>query len=169
MRPRRPVMLRRFPFGRPPDGSDPVIPPEAAAAYPALADDIRLLDEVVGPDFHRADRAALLHQYRYRRQQILILLGSTLLTGLGGLQAVVPGQTWPGLLLLLLGSAVTWLSTTAGELKPLNDYLSERTKAERFRAMYFRFLSRPSRYSVAAPETVLRRAVLSVRNGEEPR
>jgi hypothetical protein len=169
VRPHRPVMLKRFPFGRPPDRSDPVIPTEAAGAYPALADDIRLLDEVVGPDFHRADRAALLHQYRYRRQQVLILLGSTLLAGLGGLQAVVPGQSWPNLLLFFLGSAVTWLSKTAGELKPLDDFFTERMKAERFRAMYFRFLSRTGRYAVAAPETVLRRAVLSVRNGEEPK
>jgi hypothetical protein len=82
---------------------------------------------------------------------------------LGGLRAVVPGQSWPSLLLFLLGSAVTWLSKTAGELKPLADFFTERMKGERFRAMYFRFLSRTSRYAVAAPETVLRRAVLSVR------
>jgi hypothetical protein len=168
MRWKRPVMFRRLNLRRPPDRSAPVIPQEAVDEFPALAEDARLLDQVVGPEFHDADRAALLHQHRYRRQQVLILLGSTLLTGLGGLQAVVPGQQWPGLLLFLLGLAVTWLSTIAGELKPLDDYLTARTKAERLRAMYFRYLSRTGRYAVADPESVLRRAVLSVREGEEP-
>ena len=166
---RRPVMLRRLRLGRAPTRSDPVVPLALAETYPTLAADIEVLDEVVGPEFHRADRAALRYQHQYRRQQVLVLAGSTLLTGLGGLQAVVPGRSWPGLLLLLLGLGVTWLSTTAGELKTLDAFLDERTKAERLRAMYFRFLSRTGRYAVPDPQAVLRRAVLSVGNGEEPR
>jgi hypothetical protein len=167
-RPKRPAMLRRLRLGRAPHRSDPLIPEKFRKAYPALAADLRLLDEVVGPEFHKADRAALLHQHRYRRQQVLILIGSALLTGLGGLQAVVPGQRWPGLLLFVLGWAVAWISKTAGELTPLDDFLTERTKAERFRSMYFRYLSRTGRYDVPDPETVLRRAAHSVTRGEEP-
>ena len=169
MRLRRPLMLRRLALGRPPTSSEPVLPPGAAEAHPALGDDIRLLDEVVGPEFRRADSAALLHQHRYRRQQVLIILGSTLVTGLGGLQAVVSDRTWPGIVLLVLGAGVTWLSTAAGELKYLDEFRTERMKAERMRSMYFRFLSRTGRYAVPDPEGVLRRAVLAVKRGEEPK
>ena len=161
-------MLRRLRLGRAPTRSDPVVPPELAQRYPVLADDIRVLHEVVTPEFHRADSAALRHQHRYRRQQVLLLLGSTLLAGLGGLQAVFPGGPWPGVVLLLLGLVVTWLGKAAGELTALDDFLDERTKAERLRAMYFRFLSRTGVYAVSERETVLRRAVLLVNDGKEP-
>ena len=164
----RPVLFRRVRFGRAPTRSAPVLPPAAAETYPALADDIRTLAEVVGPEFHEADRAALLHQHRYRRQQILILVGSTLVTGLGGLQAAVPTSSVPGIALAVLGLAVTWLSRTAGELNERDAFLEERTKAERLRATHFRFLSRTGPYDVPDPRAVLERAVSAVVNGEEP-
>lgn len=165
----RPALIRRLRLGRPPTESEPVVPPETAKDYPALEDDIETLDRVVGPAYREADLAALLHQHRYRRQQVLILLGSTLVTGLGGLQALLPGRAWPGVLLLVLGAAVTWFSKTAGELKELDEFLDERTKAERLRAMYFRFLSRTGRFDVPDPLAALERAVVAVRKGEEPR
>src|SRR5689334_11438870 len=127
----RPAMFRGLRFTRARIRSEPVVPVELADAYPALADDIRVLDEVVGESFRRADCAAMVNQHRYRRQHVLILLGSTLLTGFGGLQAVAPHQKWPGLLLFLVGLAVTWLSRTAGELGTLDVLLDERMKAER--------------------------------------
>ena len=66
------------------------MPERAVTDYPALVDDIGVLDQVVGPAFAESERAALRHQNRYRRQQVIILLGSAVLTGLGGLQAVFP-------------------------------------------------------------------------------
>ena len=42
-----------------------------------------------------SDRAALMHQNRYRRQQVLVVIGSAVIGGLGGLQAVFPDQRWP--------------------------------------------------------------------------
>lgn len=166
---KRPALLERFPRWRPRTESKPVIPLERARDYPSLADDVAVLDRVVGPAFAESDRAALVAQHRYRRQQVIILLGSALVSGLGGLQAVFPDQRWPGIALSLLGAVVAAVSLTANELKTLDGFLTERMKAERFRAMYFRYLSRTTRYRNADRESVLKRAVLSVKKGEEPK
>jgi hypothetical protein len=145
-----------------------VVEPEQARRYPALAGDITVLHEVVGPAFSASERAALLAQNRYRRQQVVILLGSALLTGLGGLQAIFPDQVWLSLVLAVLAVVLTGVSRAAGELKTLECFLGERVKAERLRAMYFRYLSRTGRYRTEDRVAVLRRAVLAVERGEEP-
>ena len=144
------------------------MPLDKAQDYPALADDIATLDRLVGPAFAASDREALLHQNRYRRQQVVILLGSAVLTGLGGLQAVYPDTTWPGLSLALLGALLAVLSNAVNELNALERFMTERVKAERLRSTYFRFLSRTGRYAGDDRVSVLRRAVLSIRAGEEP-
>ncbi|MGH3565945.1 MAG: DUF4231 domain-containing protein [Pseudonocardia sp.] len=165
---KRPALLVRFPSLRVPSTSWPVIPPDEVAAYPSLAEDIATLDAVVGASFDESDRAALVQQNRYRRQQLVILLGSAVLSGLGGLQAVFPEQRWPGLLLVVLGCTLAVISRAAGELNTLSEFLTERVKAERLRAVYFRFLSRTGRYAGPDRVTVLRRAVVSIKAGEEP-
>jgi Protein of unknown function (DUF4231) len=166
----RPAILMRFPrlrlrLRRAPS---PVIPPDQARRYPTLAADIRVLDEEVGPSFAASERAALVAQNRYRRQQVIILLGSALLAGLGGLQAVFPAQRWLGLVLVVLGILLAGVSQAAGELKTLDRFLTERIKAERLRATYFRYLSRTGRYRGDDRVSVLRRAVIAVESGEEP-
>ena len=165
---RRPAMLVRFPSWRAPRRSWPPIHPEAVTDYPELADDISTVDQVVTPAFREADLAALRHQNRYRRQQVVIIVGSALLTGLGGLQAVFPGEKWPGLLLALLGALLAVLSNAVNELSALENFMTERVKAERLRSACFRFLSATGRYAGADRVSVLRRAVLSIRAGEEP-
>lgn len=165
---RWPALLRRFPSWRAPRASGPPITPERAENYPALVDDIAVLDRVVGPVFVESDREALRHQNRYRRQQVIILLGAALLTGLGGLQAVFPNHAWPGLLLALLGAGLAVVSNTVNELNALEHFMSERVKAERLRSTYFRFLSRTGPYAGDDRVSVLRRAVLSIKSGEEP-
>jgi Protein of unknown function (DUF4231) len=165
---RRPALLVRFPSLRTPRTSSPVVAPGTTADHPELADDITTVDRVVGPAFQEADLAALRHQNRYRRQQVVIIFGSALLTGFGGLQAVFPEQRWPGLVLGLLGALLAVLSTAVNELNALERFMSERVKAERLRSAYFRFLSRTGRYAGADRESVLRRVVNSIRSGEEP-
>jgi hypothetical protein len=168
-RSRRPALFIRFPSWWAPRPSWLPISPDKAQDYPALADDIATLDRVVGPVFAESDREALLHQNRYRRQQVVILLGSAVLTGLGGLQAVYPDTKWPGLLLGLLGAVLAVLSNAVNELNALDRFMTERVKAERLRSTYFRYLSRTGRYAGDDRTSVLRRAVLSIRAGEEPR
>ena len=165
---RRPALFVRFPSLRAPRTSWPAITPKTAADYPELADDITTVDQEVGPDFRKADLAALGHQNRYRRQQVVLILGSALLTGFGGLQAVFPEQRWPGLVLGLLGALLAVLSTAVNELNALEGFMSERVKAERLRSACFRYLSRTGRYAGPDRVSVLRRVVNSIRSGEEP-
>jgi hypothetical protein len=127
-----------------------------------------VLERVVGPAFAESDRAALVEQNRYRRQQVVLAMGGVLLTGLGGLQAVLHDERWPGLLLVVLGLALAAVGRTAGELGTFERFLDERVKAERLRAMHFRYLSRTGRYATPDRTVVLERAVLAVKNGEEP-
>jgi len=165
---KRPPLLARFPSLRSRAVSHPVVPDDAAQRYPALADDLAVVRAVVAGPFAESDRAALVHQNRYRRQQVLIVLGSAALTGLGGLQAVLPDQRWPGVLLAVLGLAVAALGRGADELGTFEAFLTERVKAERLRAAHFRYLSRTGRYAGADREAVLRRSVRAVKAGEEP-
>lgn len=164
---RRPALLVRFPTLRP-IRSYPVIDRKAATDYPELAEDIAVAEEVVGPAFAESDRAALREQNRYRRQQVVIILGTALLSGLGGLQAVFPEQRWPGILLVLLGLVLTFVGRAAGELGTFDGFLNERVKAERLRSAYFRYLSRTGRYRKADRASQLRRAVVAIKKGEEP-
>jgi hypothetical protein len=162
-------LFARWPSLRTPRASPPVIPAEARAAYPALAGDFEVLDEVLSPAFHSSDLAALRYQNRYRRQQVTILLGSVIASGLGGTQALLPGERWPGLVLVALGIALAASSRATSELGTQSAYLGERAKAERLRAVYFRFLSRTGRYAGADRNLALRRAVVAIQAGREPR
>lgn len=164
----RPQMLVRFPRLRAPAVSWPVIPDDKRESYPSLAPDFQILDQEVKPAFVEADLAALRHQNRYRRQQVIILLGSAALTGLGGLQVLFTDQRWPGLLLAVLGVLLAATGRATRELDDLKRYLDERVKAERLRALHFLFLARTGRYAEPDREATLRRAVVAIRSGKEP-
>ncbi|MEJ2885145.1 DUF4231 domain-containing protein [Actinomycetospora aeridis] len=164
----RPALFQRFPSLRAPTESYPVLPDDAAARFPALGDEIATLERIVGPEFARSDLEALRQQHRYRALQIGLILGATALAALGGLQAALADQRWPGIALTLLGLVLATVGQMAGELQTFQRFLEERIKAERFRAMYFRYLSRTGRYAGQDHEIVLRRAVLAVKAGEEP-
>jgi len=160
-------LLTRFPKLRAPAASPPVIPPDNRAAYPALAEDFAVIDGIVAPAFMEYDTAALRDQNRYRRQQVIIVFGSALATVLGGLQAVFPGQRWPGLLLALFGVALAMSSRWSKERSSLADYLGARVRAERLRALQFRYLSATGRYAGANRVDALRRAVVAIQAGKE--
>lgn len=164
----RPAILRRFPSWRAPRQSWPVIPAERRSDYPSLADDIDALDKYVAAPFRQADLAALGHQNRFRRVQVVVLFGSALMSGFGGLQAVFPEQRWPGVLLAVLGLLLGLANRLGGEQNALSDFLTERVKAERLRALHFRFLARAGRFAEAGREAALRRAVLAIDEGREP-
>ncbi|MDQ2706920.1 MAG: hypothetical protein M3Z25_04485 [Actinomycetota bacterium] len=106
---------------RTPRESSPVVSEAERAAYPSLAEDFAVLDEVVAPSFREADLAALDRQNRYRRQQVVVLLGSALLSGFAALQAVFPEQRWPGVVVAVLGLVLATTSRAAGELRTLGE------------------------------------------------
>lgn len=163
-----PPLLARFPKLRAPKDSWPVIPAENRSAYPALADDFAFLDQEITPAFERHDKAALRDQNRYRRQQVLIFTGSALLTGLGGLQAVFPGQRWPGIVLALLGIVLATSTRMASEQRMQADYMDARVRTERLRGLHFQYLARAGKFDGADREVDLRKAVLAISAGREP-
>jgi hypothetical protein len=162
------ALLARFPKLRAPAISTPVIPADKRAPYPELAADFVVLDREVAPVFDHFDKKALRDQNRYRRQQVLVVLGSALVTGLGGLQAVFPGQRWPGVLLALLGIVLVGSTQVAKEQASQSDYLEARVRAERLRGLHFQYLSRLGPYAAPERDVVLQRAVLAIRAGKEP-
>jgi hypothetical protein len=164
----RPQMLVRFPKLRAPAVSWPVIPDDKRALYPSLTPDFQTLDREVTAAFAEADLAALRHQNGYRRQQVIILLGSATLTGVGALQAMFAEQRWPGLFLAVLGVLLAATGRATRELDDLKRYMDERAKAERLRALHFLFLSRTGPYAGVDGEANLRRAVVAIRFGKEP-
>jgi hypothetical protein len=166
----RPALLRRFPkLLSKKLQSTPIIEPDDVTKYPELADDITVADKHIGKEFEESDLEALRKQNQYRRQQVVIILGAALLSGLGGLQAALPDERWPGILLSALGFVLTSVGIAQRELGAYGEFLDERVKAERLRSAYFRFLSRTGRYEQDNREAQLRRAVLSIKRGEEPR
>lgn len=160
-------LLKRFPRFKPPP-SRPVVPPNSSVDYPALAEDFAVLDRDLAPAFQECDTAALRHQYRYRRQQVVVLLGSALVAGLGGLQAAFPHERWPGGLLAVLGVLLAFSSRMAKEQRTLDGYLNARVRAEALRSLYFRYLARTGSYAGDDREFVLRRAVVAIKRGKEP-
>lgn len=146
-----------------------MIKPERRADYPALADDLALLDELVAPAFARWDKTAMRDQNAYRRQGVLVLIGSAAVTALGGIQALAPGQRWPGLVLAGAGILLATSSQWARERDSLDGYLQARLKAERLRALHFRYLARTGAYAGDDRAEALALAVLAVERGKEPK
>ncbi|HEX8487481.1 MAG TPA: DUF4231 domain-containing protein [Propionibacteriaceae bacterium] len=161
------ALVARFPTWRAPRRSPPVISPAVRERYPELEADFDVLAREVGGAFRDFDLQALREQNRYRRQHVVIVLGSALMTGLGGLQAVVPGQRWPGLVLAALGIILAASSRWAREHASQSAYLTARIKAERLRALHFRYLSRTGRFAGEGRDLEVRRAVLAIRAGRE--
>ncbi|MFL6137533.1 MAG: DUF4231 domain-containing protein [Frankiaceae bacterium] len=164
---RRVPLLARLPKLRAPGRSPAVIPPEKKAGYPELDADFALLATVVEPVFTKYDLGALREQNRYRRQQCLVLLGAAAVTGLGGLQAALPHSRWPELVLAVLGVGLAASSARVKEATAQSDYLDQRVKAERLRALHFQYLSTTGRYAGSGRERALREAVIAIQRGEE--
>lgn len=162
-------LLARFPRLRVPSKSEPVIPADRRADFPALFDDFRVLDKEVAPVFAKYDKTALRDQNRYRRQQVVIILGSAIMTGLGGLQAVFPHQRWPGFVLAGLGVVLAGSTAFVKERASMTSYLSARIQAERLRALHFQYLSATGQYAGSGRQDAVRRAVLAIERGEEPK
>lgn len=166
---RVPALLKRFPTLRARADPKPVVPVDVRADYPSLRADFAVLDEVVGGPFAAADRAALVEQNRHRLYQVVILLGAALLSGSAALQGVFVDQRWPGVVSAVLALLLATLGQTAGELGTLGEFQTSRMKAERLRALHFEYLSRRGPYGGPDRELELRRAVIAVDAGKEPR
>jgi hypothetical protein len=161
------VLFKRFPKLRAPTESPPVIQPDKRALYHEFQEDFEVLDREVGPVFREYDLQALRDQNRFRRQHVIIVIGSALVTGLGGIQAIFSAERWPGFVLAVLGLALASSSRWAKETASQTTYLGARIKAERLRALHFLYLSKTGLYAGEGRELALRRAVLAIKDGKE--
>lgn len=137
---RGPALLRRLPrLWRSAGNVWVPVPKEEQAQYPALAADFAFLDKHLLPSFVELDRRAQHEQNRFRRQQLLILLGGAITTVLGATQAALD-EAWPGWLVAVTGAALGALTFVARRRDSLSRYLSARLRAEQLRSLYFRYL-----------------------------
>lgn len=153
---------------RRPSTSSPVIGTDVKTRYPELAEDLDTIDRQVAESFGNLDHDALRRQSTYRRLRTLLILSSALLSGLGGLQAVFPHTHWPGIVLLILGVAVTTLTLIAEDDDSLQTYYDARMKAERLRTVAFNYLAQTETFRAEDRVAQLRTAVAQIEAGKEP-
>jgi hypothetical protein len=171
---RRPAILAYFPRLRwrdePPPldlaAYDPVLYdrfPEDVEA--ACADDVALLRRFLIPHFVAEDREALRAQNEFRRDQVVLIMGGVVATGL----AALPGEAhWAGWKV----AAAIWtafLATWAARSRDLSAQARWRTcrlKAELLRGEYFLFLARAKPYDDdACRARNLKKRVAEIRSG----
>lgn len=149
--PKPPALLRRLPrlYGSVP--SHPIVSPENRSAFPDLEPDFAFLDERLVPEFRRYDEAALAGQNRFRRQQLMLILGGAATTVLGSLHASL-GASWDWAAFAEAGVAglLVVVVLTAQRTQAQRRYLENRLRAEQLRAEFFRFVGRVGAYSDAA-------------------
>jgi hypothetical protein len=133
-------MLWRLPFARSPV-SWPPIDANAQREFPALHERFATADAIILPKFTEHDVAALTSQASHRRFQLWIILGATLTTVLGAVQAAADDVRWPGVVLALTGAATALIANRQRRSRPMLHYLTERAKAEELRSLYYRYLS----------------------------
>lgn len=111
--------------------------------YSALSADLAAVHEALMPEFEEADFAALRAQNAFRGAQVMLILGGATIAILGSLQAALGDVvTWPSIVQLVLGAALTGVGAMQTRLATQQRYLRQRLVAERLRSEAFRFLSR---------------------------
>jgi Protein of unknown function (DUF4231) len=165
------ALFKRFPrlHWRPKEGEQ-IVPREVQATCPALADDFALLERELLPHFRELDNEALHAQNQFRLEQVALILGGTLATVLGALQASLLDVVWPGIAEAVLAAGLTAVAFRAQALRAQERYFTNRLKAEMLRGEYFRFLGRIGPYAEDREhiQQVIRR-VAEVKAGEPRR
>lgn len=158
-------LFKRWPRLRP-ELVSPIVREEAKADYPEFKEDFEILDRELVPYFERFDQASLQAQNRFRWEQLVLILLSTLATALGAFQAAT---SWPGFGVMeaVVGAALAALVLLAQQLGTQKKYYTNRLKAELLRSEYFLFLGSIGRYDDPQRRTqVLRHRVAQIRTDE---
>ena len=154
--------LPRLRWRPPPRG--PLVPPDARAAAPALADDLELLDRELLPDFHEFDEAALRAQNTFRLGQVTVIVGGAVATALGAVQSALgAGVAEIGIAEALVAGALAGAVAYVRGREAQREYFTNRLRAERLRSEYFLFLARTPPYDT--PSAAVRLGRLRERLG----
>jgi hypothetical protein len=125
----------------------PIIDPGAQGQYPELAGDFEVLNQQLMPYFWELDAEALRAQNQFRLEQVFLIVGTTIVTILGAIQAARANDKWPGIVQAALSAILGLIILSARSLKAHESYFTNRLKAEGLRGEYFMFLGRADAYS----------------------
>jgi Protein of unknown function (DUF4231) len=166
----RPALIRRLPrLGYDPPATPPLVPPDARAAYPELAADLGVVDDVVQPALAQLDREALTAQNRHRLLRVAILVGAMTATLLGLWQTAADGAEVPAVAGGLVSAAVAFLSSLLRRSRVHRRFLQARLGAERLRSECFLFLARTSGYEAGDAVATLQGRVAAIERESVPR
>lgn len=173
---RRPAMLQHFPRLRwphqePVESVDPLkFDPILHAPFPpALVHDYAADLDVLGrhllPQYLFEDREALRAQNEFRRDQIILIIGGVIATGLAALPAVLRGDAWSVAAAIFTAFLAAWASRSR-DLASHERWRTSRLKAELLRGEYFLYLGRARPYDVeGCRNRNLMRRVAEIRSG----
>jgi hypothetical protein len=158
---RRPRQPSELPFGL-----------DAGQLYPQLHDAIVDGHREVFPHFAECDQEAIGEQQRYRLFVVAAMIGGFGTTVFGALQAALPDEWWPGVVVATVGASTTALTTVARRQGALDSYLQARLRAERLRSLYVSYVATAPGVDAGARHELLRRLQADValtRFGKEER
>jgi Protein of unknown function (DUF4231) len=98
------------------------------------------------PYFWELDDEAQSAQNQFRREQVILILGTACATILGAIQAARPGKL-PGIIEAVLAASLAAIILRSQTLKTHKAYFANRLKAESLRGEYFLFLRRSEPYT----------------------
>lgn len=176
---RRPALLVHFPRLRWPEpepvGSvdplkfDPVLygpfPSEFFHVYDA---DLQVLRKHLLPQYVVEDREALRSQNEFRRDQVILIIGGVIATGLACLPGAVPGDSGDTVRVIaaLAAAALAAWASRSRDLAAQERWRTSRLKAELLRGEYFLYLGRAKPYDVeGCRNRNLMRRVAEIRSG----
>jgi hypothetical protein len=168
----RPTFLARAPRLRwRPGARVPLVKPDVREAAPALEPDFRVLEAELLPTYYELDEGALRAQNDYRLGRLAIILGSTVATALGAVQAALGGGvTAIGLAEAIVAGGFAAVVAFVRGREAQKEYFTTRLKAERLRGEYFIFLGRVAPYDIDDDDerhSLLHRRVMEIELEEQ--
>src|SRR2546430_4706145 len=130
-----------------PKQGEQVIPLDVQEKYPDFADDFAFLEQALLSHFRIFDNEALRAQNQFRLDQVILIVGSALVTILGAVQIALTQAIWPGVVEASLAALLVALGQRTRAIKAQERYFTNRLKAELLRGEYHRFLGRIGPYA----------------------
>jgi len=149
-----------------PEGYDPILygdfPKDLKDHY---ASDLAVLKQHLIPAYEQEDREALRAQNEFRRDQVVLIIGGVIATGLAALPGEAHGPGWKVLAAIVAAGLAAW-ATRSRDLNAQERWRTSRLRAELLRGEYFLFLGRVQPYQDESCRTRnLRRRVAEIRSG----
>jgi hypothetical protein len=171
-RPKPPALLKRFPLRRyRPQPEYPLVKDEERAAAPLLDAELAYLEEKLVPRFRSLDDESLRAQHRFRFGIVVLILGSTVATALGSVQAALGGGVLGiGIAEGIVGALVAGTVVYVRGRRFQQTYFTKRVVAERLKSQYYLFLARAGMYAVeddAQRVRLLERTLDRIEAGDE--